>query len=54
MGEPELGVYLQHLVGALESWLLFSISYMGYIILPIDELHHFSEELKPPNRHGES
>jgi hypothetical protein len=21
---------------------LFSISYMGYIILPIDELHHFS------------
>ena len=24
---------------------LFSISYMGYIILPIDELHHFSRWL---------
>jgi hypothetical protein len=41
MGEPELGVYLQHLVGALEHGWTFSISYMGYIILPIDELIFF-------------
>ena len=31
---------------------LFPISYMGYIILPIDELHHFSRWLKPPTRIG--
>ena len=30
------------LLGGLEH-SLFSISYMGYIILPIEELHHFSE-----------
>ena len=32
----------QSLVGGLEYDFYFSISYMG-IILPIDELHHFSE-----------
>ena len=41
MGEPELGVYLQLSGWCFGTWLLFSISYMGYIILPIDELIFF-------------
>ena len=28
-----------------QTWLLFSISYMGCHPLPIDELHHFSRWL---------
>jgi hypothetical protein len=32
---------------------LFSKSYTGYIILPIDELHIFSRWLKPPTRDHE-
>ena len=34
-----------YMVGGFKHFL-FSISYMGYIILPIDELHHFSRWLK--------
>ena len=31
------------------TWLLFSIIYMGYIILPIDELHHCSTWVETTN-----
>ena len=40
-GSPDIKVWLV----VSNHGILFSISYMGYIILPIDELHRFSRWL---------
>jgi len=37
----------EYLVGGLDHFLFFHI---GNFIIPTDELHHFSEGLKPPTR----
>ena len=37
------------LVGGLEHGFN-DFPYIGNVIIPTDELHHFSEELKPPTR----
>jgi hypothetical protein len=39
--------FLYILVGGLEHFLLF---HLGNVIIPTDELQHFSEGLKPPTR----
>ena len=39
------------LVGGLEHFFLFAISYMGCHPNPIDELHHFSRWLKHVKTH---
>ena len=43
--------YIYTLVGGLEPWN-FILPYIGNVIIPTDELHHFSEGLKPPARTG--
>ena len=32
------------------TWLDYDFPYIGNVILPTDELHHFSEGFKPPTR----
>ena len=42
--------HLSVLGGGLEPWSFMTFHSVGNFIIPTDELHHFSEGLKPPNQ----
>ena len=44
----DANVNVTYLVGGLEHFLFFHV--LGILIIPTDELHHFSEGFKPPTR----
>jgi hypothetical protein len=39
------------MVGGLEPWNFMIFHLLGNVIIPTEELHHFSEGLKPPTRY---
>jgi hypothetical protein len=44
----KINKHQQKLVGGLQHFYFFHS--VGNVIIPTDELHHFSEGLKPPTR----
>jgi hypothetical protein len=41
-----------HLVGCLEPWNFMTFHSVGNVIIPTDELHHFSEGLVETTNQG--